>query len=344
MFHRPVVLLLAGIFAGCSNRPAPVTARAGSVVAEACVLSPSQSEALASADMHRVISDVILRCLGASAAGAVAPLDGSADQAVHDQVASLRAAGYRVRLGLTLADPTLDPSQAAALVESAAFQETAASGVSPWLAGTDGLELQLPELTNTATSGVTALVAALAAQAPTHTLGVFVPPSVMDPSDLAGGQAYDLAALAPHLDRARVMTLDFSCCGAPPGPTTEPAWAADAAALARGKLGAVPLDVAAPLYGWDFGPMANAVSFADATALAVDARAQETRDPTGEEHFTYQDSAGATHQVWFDDATSLAELLADYSPQLLPADVGVLYYGLGAEDPEVWPTLAKALP
>jgi spore germination protein YaaH len=284
---------------------------------------------------------VILRCLGADQAGAIAPLDGSAAADVRSQAAGLRAQGYRVRLGLTLADATLDPSQASALVERAAFQQAVAAGVPAWLDGADGLELQLPQLVNTATSGVDALVAALdAAVRPAHPLGVFVPPSVMDPSDLAGGAAYDLAALAPHVGRVRVMTLDFSCCGAPPGPTIDATWATDAIALARGKLAGVPLDVAAPLYGWDFGAAATPIGFADASALAADAHASIAREADGAEHFAYRDPSGAQHQVWFEDAQSIAELLAAWAPPALPADVGVLYYGLGAEDPRTWTMLA----
>ena len=42
---------------------------------------------------------------------------------------------------------------------------------------------------------------------------------------------HDLAAMAPALDRVRVMTLDWSCCSRPGGPSTEAAWAAEAAGL-----------------------------------------------------------------------------------------------------------------
>ena len=49
------------------------------------------------------------------------------------------------------------------------------------------------------------------------------------------------------------------------------------------------------------------------------------------------------HETWFDDATSTSWALAAWDTQTLPASVGVVYWGLGAEDPALWDTIAGGM-
>ena len=76
----------------------------------------------------------------------------------------------------------------------------------------------------------------------------------MEPSDLPGGAAYDLRALAPLVDRVRLLTVDLSCCGSGPGPTTDSAWIGDVLTLAATRTGTTALSYTLPLYGTAFGP------------------------------------------------------------------------------------------
>ncbi|RYE83097.1 MAG: hypothetical protein EOO75_19770 [Myxococcales bacterium] len=197
---------------------------------------------------------------------------------------------------------------------------------------------------NQARAGVTALVQGLAAVVrPAGTLGLFVPPSLQSPSDLPGGDAYDLPALAGSLDRVRVMTLDWSCCSRPGGPSTDAAWAAGAVAWAAQQAPSAQRSVTMPLFGTDFGDRGSrSLTYLEATALARYHDAGVDRSESGTPHFAYTDEAGVGHDVWFDDLLSTRLTLGAWADGL-PADVGVLYYGLGAEEPDLWRGLARSM-
>lgn len=53
---------------------------------------------------------------------------------------------------------------------------------------------------------------------------------------------------------------------------------------------------------------------------------------------------GEQHQLWFDDAESTGRALGAWSYDVLPSDVGVLFYGLGAEDPALFNRLSERMP
>jgi spore germination protein YaaH len=209
------------------------------------------------------------------------------------------------------------------------------------LAPADGVEIDLQKLPNEARPAVTALVAELAPTVrPAKRLGIFVPPSVTDPSDLPGGEAFSRRELAPHVDRMRIMTLDYS--ELEPGPTIDPGWAVDAVRLARTDFPNV--DVSYPLYGMDFGPRGTRpVTYLEAFGIAALAGARIDRGPSGAPFVAWRDGAGL-HFTWFDDAESTARALGAFGHDVLPPDVGVLFYGLGAEEPRLWDELAARLP
>ena len=107
-------------------------------------------------------------------------------------------------------------------------------------------------------------------------MGLFAPPSLSDPSDLPGGDAFDLRALTADAARVSVMTLDFS--ETEPGPTLDSGWAVEALRFAAARATASELFVSVPLYGVDFGPRGRrGVSALEAEALATRANAAPTR-------------------------------------------------------------------
>jgi hypothetical protein len=213
------------------------------------------------------------------------------------------------------------------------------ANAAPFAAMADGLDLQLPPPPSGTAGGVTSLTAALAKGIGGKHLGIFAPPS-LKPGDVPGADAYDLASLGPLVDRVHLLTLDYSCCGNP-GPTIDPGWAVDVERAARAKTSAL-LDVSYPLYGWDFGPNGanRSVSFLEAQQVAGDTHATVRRGPTGELFYDWTDPAGGGHETWFDDATSTSWALAAWDGQTLPSDVGLVFWGLGSEDPQLWTTLA----
>ncbi|MBX3209102.1 MAG: hypothetical protein KF764_28980 [Labilithrix sp.] len=321
--------------------------RTASVVVDGCVLDTWTRATLASAGAKRVLrgGEVILLCLVPREDGTVGPRDPSARSALAGLTEDLKRDGYRVHFGVAFTDESgqrYDGAQTRAFLQSPAWRQRLKETLPLVIEAADGVELDLQSLPNDARPFVTALVAELAAVVrPARRLNVFVPPSVTEPSDLPGGEAFSRKELAPHVDRMRIMTLDYS--EQAPGPTIDPGWAVDAVRRARGDF--LNVDVSYPLYGTDFGPRGRRpVVYHDAIAIAALARAPIERGPTGAPFVRYSAFGGEVHQLWFDDAESTARALGAWSADVLPLDVGVLFYGLGAEDPALFERLGARMP
>lgn len=324
----------------------PGLERAGAVVLDACPMDSFHRAALASADMRAVIGEVVMLCLFATEQGQVGPAHPEKKAAIEGDVAWIKGLGYRVSLGVTIGEGNLDwysSGLATDLLLRDGWRAPVIDAVKAWAQGADGVDVALPApLQDRARPGVQALIEGLSALRPARSLGVFVPPSVASPSDLEGGDAYDLAALAPSVDKLRVMTLDFSCCAAPGGPSTDPGWATSATRFALDRAPGKEIFATLPLFGTDFSDEgARSVTFLEARGLADYHRADVTRGPTGAPHFSYTDAAGKPHDLWFDDIFSTRLALGAWAPPTMPRQVGVLFYGLGAEEPGLWAALAR---
>ncbi|MBV9946509.1 MAG: hypothetical protein JOZ69_06655 [Myxococcales bacterium] len=325
----------------------PLTARRGAVIVDGCALDSFQSAALATPSAKKVLGEVVLLCAVPRFDGTVEPGDPSALAALAALVDGLGKEGYSARIGVSFTDETgarYDGGQTAALLADASFRARVVAALRAFLTAShaSGLELDFQALPSSARADLTSFVGALSsAVRPAARLVFLAPPSVSEPSDVAGGDAVDLGAIAPLVDRVRVMTVDFSCCGSSPGPTIDSGWAVDAVRFATGR-GASAVDVAFPLFGVDFGPAGQRqVSWLEATALAAEHGQSIGRGPTGAPFFSYQGSDGP-HTLWFDDAVSTIDTLDAWS--VLPPDVGVVYFGLGSEAPSLWDEIARRLP
>jgi spore germination protein YaaH len=323
----------------------PLPARAGTVVVDGCVLDTWQRSTLELPGARRVLQEVVFLCLVPRLDGTVGPRDPSATNQLALLIADLKHLGYRVNLAVSFTDESgqrYDGVQTAAFLADAAWRTRFRDTLVPAITPADGVELDLQGLPNEARSPVLAMVTEIAAVVrPGKRLGIFVPPSVTSPSDLPGGEAFARPALAQLVDRVRVMTLDFSDHG--PGPTIDPGWAVDAARLALRDAPAV--DIAYPLYGTDFGPRGpRSTTWLEAIALARSAGVDIQRGPTTAPFLRYSSFGGEPHELWFDDAESTARALGAWSYDVLPQGVGVLYYGLGAEEPSLFERLSTRLP
>jgi len=319
--------------------------RRGTLLLDGCVIDAWSRSTLALPSTKRVASEIILLCAVPRGDGTVGPRDESATRALSSLVDDLHREGYRAHLGVAFTDESgqrYDGAQASASLADpvwrARFRETLGTVAAPF----DGVELDLQALPNDARASVTALVSELSPVVrPQKSLSVFVPPSVTEPSDLPGGDAFARRELAPHVDRMRIMTLDFSEAG--PGPTIDPGWAVDAVRLALADFPAC--DVSYPLYGTDFGPRGRrSATWFEAMALGGAPRTPIERGPTGAPFVRFSGFGGELHELWFDDATSTARALGAWTFDVLPPSVGVLYYGLGAEDPALFESLAARIP
>jgi hypothetical protein len=324
----------------------PVTPRVGTVLVEGCQLDPWQSATLASSSARQVLQTVVLLCPTISDDGSVAPVETATQQELAQQVQVIEGMGYQVRLAVTVTDELGQPYPASVMASSlasATWRQSVVSGLAPFAAMSGGLDLQLPPPPDSSTSDVTSLVSALSSSVGASKLGIFVPPGGAS-NDVAGSAAYDLSSIGPMVSRIHLLTLDYSCCSGSPGPTIDSGWAVDVERSAASQTSA-PLDVAFPLYGWDFGPndVQRAVTYLEAEGVASSTKASVQRGPTGALYYDWQDESGGAHETWFDDGTSTTWTLAAWDPQTLDPNVGVVFWGLGNEDPALWDTIASNL-
>jgi hypothetical protein len=351
------LVALAMAFLGCASSSGRETeqvglgagtalpARQGTALVDGCVLDTWQRSTLATPAAKHVLREVIMLCLVPREDGTVGPRDPSALQALASLASDLKKDGYRVNFGLTFTDESgqrYDGAQTSAFLSNAAWRLRVRDSLGLVVGPADGVEVDLQKLPDDAKNDVTRLVSELAAALrPAKRLNVFLPPSVRVPSDLPGGEAFSRGELAPYVDRMRVMTLDYS--DKTPGPTIDPGWAVDAVRTARRDFANV--DVAYPLYGTDFGPHGHrSVTYDDGRALAAIRGMPLERGPTGAPFLRYVAFGNEQHEVWFDDVESTGRALGAWSAEVLPLDVQVLFYGLGAEDPTLFDRLAGRMP
>ena len=322
-----------------------VPRRHHAVVLEGCALDPWQHQTLSSVAARKVLREVVMLCPSMLPGGRVTPSDSVARASLSGEIAKLHGLGYQVTLAVRAADDTgafLSGSAAAELLTDALLRGQYVTALAELAREADGIDLAFLALELRAAADFATFTASLSTAVRPKTVGLFAPPSVMEPSDLPDGDVYDLINLP--LDRVRLMTLDFSCCGAKPGPTIDSGWAVDAARLARSKTKA-SLHVAYPLYGWDFSAgKERPVTYFEARGVAAYRGLEILRGPTGAPHFGWTDASNNPHELWFDDRQSTLRALEAWRPDVLPPDVGVTFYGLGAEDPALFPGLAESMP
>jgi spore germination protein YaaH len=287
---------------------------------------------------------VVLVCFGIDVMGDAQPSDAASREAFATQAAWAKGLGYRVKVGVSLhgADPvpTGTSTAPASPFTSVDLRAKVVSSLIDIAGYGDGLELDLRYLPDAATSDVTMIISDVSAVVrPGGTLGVFVPATMPDASGLPPSGVSDLEALSVAVDRVRVMTLDYSL-GGQPGPTIDSGWATDSANAALGAVGRTPIDVAMPLYGWQWDAEGEqTVTYAQAQSIVSKQGSVVERAPSGAPFFSYPEGA-----VWFDDAQSTVLTLAAWPTAVLPPGVGVVFYDLGAEDPGVWSAIEEATP
>lgn len=319
--------------------------RRSSIVIDGCGVDPWQRSTLANPATKKVVNggDLIFLCLVPRADGTIGPRDDSANARIKALAQDLHAEGYRVHLAVSFTDETgevYDGAQTAASLTKPEWRARFLQTLPDHLDGIDGIELDLLNAPNSAQRDITELVSAIdLVVRPTHKLGIFMPP-ILQSGDLPGvGDAISRLDVAPHVDRMRIMTLDYSDDYQSPGPTIDPGWAVEA--LRSATITNRPLDIAYPLYGNDFGPRGlRLVTYAEAVASG----GKIVRGPTGAPYVSWYGFNGEAHQTWFDDAESTGAALGAWAPPTLAEDVGVLFYGFGAEDPNLWDRLASRMP
>jgi len=340
-----------GSLAQTDTQSVPV--RHGTVISDGCTLDSWQLETLGTPEMKAVVDDVVLLCLLPHADGSVTPNDPSGTEQLAMLVTQLQGMGYGVALAadfVTDNGNVFDGTETAQELSDSGWSAKVATNIALAARGANEVDLDLELLPASAKQDLTQLVTLVAAAVhPQTKLGIFLPPATMTPSDVPGGDAFDVATIAQSADRFRVLTLDYAgvAPGTTPGPTIDSGWAVDAVRFALTNTGNVPVDVSFPLYGNDFTTSSltaavRSTTFLEAVGLGETYGQVPTRAPTQELVLDYTDDTNATHELWYDDARSTVLTLGAWDYTTLPSNIGVVFYGLGAEDPALWNAVAKA--
>ena len=155
--------------------------------------------------------------------------------------------------------------------------------------------------------------------------------------------AQDYAAIGRAADQVRLMGYDYHWATSPPGPVAPLSWLQAVLGYARSQIPASKIILGIPFYGYDWsGGHGAGLTWARAVQLAGRHHARVHYDTTSQSPwFSYTDSAGHRHTVWFEDARSTR---AKFSLARKAGIGGVYLWMYGNPDPATWSALRHALP
>jgi spore germination protein YaaH len=215
--------------------------------------------------------------------------------------------------------------------------------------GYDGLNVDFEAGYPTDRNALTSFVTALAAQL--HAIGkkISVEVSAKWTNSTTGRSGfYDYAALGRVADYVFVMNWGWHWTTSEPGPSDEIANATKVADYVATMPNKSRFVLGAPLYAQDWpnggGASSPSVPIEYGDLLGIIARYGGTPvldSFSNTWHYTYRDAAG-THDVWFGDATTIANRVRLAKSRGL----GIGFWRLGREDQRVWddPLLAPGAP
>jgi spore germination protein len=209
--------------------------------------------------------------------------------------------------------------------------------------GYDGIDLDYEDLRAADREAYSAFLRRLAGalHAADKLLTTSVHPKVSDAGYDERNRAQDYRAIGAAVDQVRVMTYDYSWETSPPGPVAPAGWVEDVIAWTVTQVPPEKVVLGAVLLGYDWvAGRGETVDHGQAVALARRHGAEIARDRDRAPWFRYQDAAGRRHEVWWEDAESVAvklRLVARYGLG------GAFFWNLGGEDPAVWPVARATL-
>ncbi len=165
-----------------------------------------------------------------------------------------------------------------------------------------------------------------------HPLGLEVSESV--PVD---DQAFDYPALAKYNDYLILMAYDEHWSSSPPGPVASQQMYANALNLRLSEVEPSKYALGIGAYGYDWmegASEAQDVSYEDAIRTAQNYKVSVRMDPSSlNPTFDYTDENGKRHHVWFLDAVTAFNQMAEAHRYAVR---GFALWRMGSEDPAIW--------
>lgn len=212
--------------------------------------------------------------------------------------------------------------------------------------GYDGLDLDYEELRGQDRAAFTAFVTRLADAL--HAAQKRLSIALFAKTDDAGyderNVAQDYAALGAAVDEVRLMTYDYHWATSPPGPVAPADWVRDVLDYAVTVIPPQKILLGLTMSGYDWvGNRANPITVEQAASLADDRSEDGVQvDPVSRSPwFRYTADDGTAHEVWFEDADSVATKRAVAAATGVR---GVFLWMYGPPDESIWQGLRAPAP
>ena len=173
-------------------------------------------------------------------------------------------------------------------------------------------------------------------------LSVTVHAKTGEPGDWSGAKAQDWRMLGTSADEIRVMAYDHATEQSAPSPIAPLSWVEQVLQLAVDEIPHEKILLGLGAYGYDWTNSADGISlqWSDAETIAHDHAVTPAWDTSSSSlWFTYSDTHGRTHTVWYENARSLQEKIGLAHRYQI---AGVFIWRLGGEDPALWAALRHA--
>jgi spore germination protein len=155
--------------------------------------------------------------------------------------------------------------------------------------------------------------------------------------------AQDYKAIGQVADQVRLMGYEYHWSTSPPGPIAPIGWIRAVLRYAKSQIPARKIILGVPLFGYDWvDGYGTPVSWLQAFRLAKQYGIKPHFDAAAQSPwFTYTDSSGRRHVVWFENGPS-AE--AKFQAAADAGIGGVYLWIYGLEDTSIWTALRHVLP
>ncbi|OPZ89545.1 MAG: putative sporulation-specific glycosylase YdhD [Firmicutes bacterium ADurb.Bin419] len=168
-----------------------------------------------------------------------------------------------------------------------------------------------------------------------YTVSVAVPAKTTDNPNYTWNYAYDYAGISNYADYILLMTYDEHYPGGTPGPVASIGWVTNVIKYATTVIPKEKIYLGLAAYGYDWSINGtNAYSINGCYNLAANNGAAILWDNTLKcPYFTYSDTNGVSHTVWFENSMSIGPKL-DLVNQYDLAGIGI--WRLGLENSDYW--------